>query len=36
LADLRNLCNHDKKREPEKEEIEDLIDGAEKIMKTIF
>lgn len=36
LADLRNLCNHKKKREPKKEEIEELIDGVEKITKTIF
>ncbi len=36
LADLRNLCGHDKKREPKKEEIEELIDGVEKVMKTIF
>lgn len=36
LADLRNLCDHDKKREPKKEEIEELINGVEKIMKTIF
>lgn len=36
LADLRNLCDHDKKREPKKEEIEELISGVEKITKTIF
>lgn len=36
LADLRNLCDHDKKREPKKEEIEELISGTEKVMKTIF
>lgn len=36
LADLRNLCDHDKKREPKTEEIEDLINGVEKITKTIF
>ncbi len=36
LADLRNLCDHDKKREPTKEEIEELISGVEKITKTIF
>jgi len=36
LGDLRNLCDHDKKREPRKEEIEDLINGVEKIIKTIF
>jgi len=36
LADLRNLCNHDKKKEPKKEEIEELIAGVDKIMKTIL
>jgi len=36
LADLRNLCDHKKKREPKKEEIEELIDGVEKITKTTF
>jgi hypothetical protein len=36
LADLRNLCDHDKKQEPKKEEIEELINGVEKITKTIF
>lgn len=36
LADLRNLCDHSKKREPKKEEVEELIDGVEKITKTIF
>lgn len=36
LADLRNLCDHNKKGEPKKEEIEELIAGVEKISKTIF
>ena len=36
LADLRNLCDHNKKREPKKEEIEELISGIEKITKTVF
>lgn len=36
LTDLRNLCDHDKKREPKKEEIEELIKGVDKITKTIF
>jgi len=36
LADLRNLCDHNKKREPKKEEIEELINGVEKITKTVF
>ncbi|MFA5359203.1 MAG: hypothetical protein WC310_05330 [Patescibacteria group bacterium] len=36
LADLRNLCDHNKKIEPKKEDIEELIAGIEKISKTIF
>ena len=36
LSDLRNLCDHKKKKEPKKEEIEELINGVEKITKTIF
>lgn len=36
LADLRNLCDHDKKKEPTKEQIEELIVGVEKVIKTIF
>lgn len=36
LADLRNLCDHNKKREPKKEEIKELIKGVDKITKTIF
>ena len=36
LADLRNLCDHDKKREPKREEIDELISGVEKVIKTIF
>ncbi len=36
LADLRNLCDHKKKEEPTKEDIKELIDGVEKITKTVF
>jgi len=36
LADLRNLCDHKKKKEPTREDIEELIQGVEKIIKTIF
>ena len=36
LADLRNLCDHKKKKEPTKEDIQELINGVEKITKTIF
>ncbi len=36
LADIRNICDHAKGREPKKEEIEDLVLGTEKVLKTIF
>lgn len=36
LADLRNLCDHKKPSNPTNEQIDDLIDGAAKIVKTIF
>jgi len=36
LGDLRNLCDHNKGKEPSAAEIEDLISGAEKITKTLF
>jgi hypothetical protein len=36
LADIRNLCDHSKGREPTKQEIEDLLSGTEKVLKTIF
>lgn len=36
LGDLRNLCDHSKHRDPTKEEIAELIDGVDKITKTLF
>ncbi len=36
LGDIRNLCDHNKDREPKKEEVEELINGTEKVIKTIF
>jgi hypothetical protein len=36
LADIRNICDHAKGREPTKEEIQGLIEGTEKILKTVF
>jgi hypothetical protein len=36
LGDLRNISDHFKEREPTKEEIEELIIGTDKIMKTIY
>jgi uncharacterized protein YfbU (UPF0304 family) len=35
LADIRNLCDHNKQKEPTPQQVTDLIDGAEKVLKTI-
>lgn len=36
LGDIRNLCDHSKTQEPTSELINDLIDGVNKVTKTIF
>ena len=36
LGDLRNLCDHKKKRDPKLDDVEELIEGVEKITKTLF
>jgi hypothetical protein len=36
LGDLRNLCDHNKHRDPTKEEIEELVNGVERVAKTLF
>lgn len=36
LGDIRNLCDHNKDREPTRDEIDELINGTEKIIKTVF
>ena len=36
LGDIRNLCDHNKDREPTIEEVEELISGVERVTKTIF
>lgn len=36
LGDIRNLCGHNKDREPTKEEVEELVNGTDKIIKTVF
>ena len=36
LGDLRNLCDHNKDREPTREEVEELIAGTDRVIKTIF
>lgn len=36
LGDLRNLCCHDKKSEPTKDQAKDLLNGTTKICKTVY
>jgi hypothetical protein len=36
LADIRNLCDHNKDKEPSVEQVDDLIAGVMKVIKTIF
>lgn len=36
LADIRNICDHNKKQEPTADQVEDLLDGVSKITKTMF
>ena len=36
LGDLRNMCDHDKKPEPTKANLDDLISGVQKVLKTIY
>jgi hypothetical protein len=36
LADIRNLCDHKKQKDPTIEDIEALIDGVNKVIKLIF
>jgi len=36
LTDIRNICDHDTGREPTRDDIDGLLDGTRKILKTIF
>lgn len=36
LADIRNLCDHGKDREPTKDEVLEMIDGVKKVAKSVF
>lgn len=36
LGDLRNLCDHNKNRDPKPDEIDELVEGTEKYLKTLF
>jgi len=35
LGDLRNLCDHHKNREPTKDDVLELVEGVEKVIKTV-
>lgn len=35
LGDIRNICDHKKSQEPTKEQVNDLIAGTKKIIKTV-
>lgn len=35
LGDIRNLCDHNKQKEPTADQVQDLIDGTDKVLKTI-
>jgi hypothetical protein len=36
LADIRNICDHNKKQEPTEQQVTDLIEATNKILKTVF
>lgn len=36
LGDVRNLCDHDKKAEPTTAQVNDLLAGVKKVLKTVF
>jgi hypothetical protein len=36
LADLRNLCSHQKSREPTRDEVLELIQGVGSVIKSVF
>lgn len=36
LGDIRNLCVHAKDREPTEDEVDELIKGVQKVIKTLF
>jgi len=36
LADLRNLCDHNKSKDPSSEQVDDLLAGVRKVSKTVY
>ncbi len=35
LGDIRNVCDHNKQKEPTEDQVMDLIDGTDKVLRTI-
>ena len=35
LGDIRNICDHNKQKEPTEQQVGDLVDGTDKVLKTI-
>lgn len=35
LGDIRNICDHNKQKEPTEQQVTDLIDGTDKVLKMI-
>ena len=35
LGDIRNICDHNKQKEPTEQQVTDLIDGTDRVLKTI-
>ena len=36
LGAIRNLCDHNKKQKPTKDDIEDLIKGTDKVLHEVM
>ncbi len=36
LTDIRNLCDHNKARDPTSDQVSDLLAGVRKLTKTLF
>jgi len=36
LGDIRNLCDHNKSRDPKIEEVDELLSGVDSIIKTVY
>ena len=36
LADIRNLCDHKKDRDPTRKQVDELLDGVSKVIKNLY